>query len=150
MNIYYVIVKITLLVKITSFSYYVIFVFSQYTRGTRVTRAGQYTRGTRVTRAGQYTRGTRVTRAGQYTRGTRVTRAGQYTRVIPRGSLSGIPGGGDLGLRVGMLGGNPRMARGIGAPRGRRVEKTSKCRSRTTHVHFEKHLPGKIQHRKRV
>ena len=27
----------------------------------------------------------------------------------------------DLGLRVGMLRGHPRMARGFGAPRGRRV-----------------------------
>ena len=46
----------------------------------------------------------------------------------------GIPGGGErgtrvtrvfvawiLGLRVGLLGGNPRMARGYGTPRGRRV-----------------------------
>ena len=28
----------------------------------------------------------------------------------------------DLGLRVDMLGGNPRMARGYGTPRGRRVD----------------------------
>ena len=96
---YYVIVKITLLllIKITSFSYYVIFVFSQYTRGTRVTRAGQYTRGTRVTRAGQYTRGTRVTRAGQYTRGLR------YTAWVPFGNAAWdtrIPGGGERGPRV--------------------------------------------------
>ena len=58
------------------------------------------------------------------------TRAGF---VKPRGSLSGTlrgihtfrgVGNVDLGLRVGMLRGNPRMARGFGAPRGRRVEKS--------------------------
>ena len=33
---------------------------------------------------------------------------------------------------MGILQGNPRMARGIGAPRGRRVEIPPKCLSRTT------------------
>ena len=42
---------------------------SQYTRGTRVTRAGQYTRGTRVTPAGQYTRGLIIGRAAWTPRG---------------------------------------------------------------------------------
>ena len=62
---YYVIVKIRLLllIKITSLSYYVIFVFSQYTRGTRVTGSLSGMRdNTRVElglRAGQYTRGLR-------------------------------------------------------------------------------------------
>ena len=58
------------------------------------------------------------------------TRAGF---VQPRGTLSGTlrgihtfrgVGNVDLGLRVGMLGGNPRMARGYGTPRGRRVDKS--------------------------
>ena len=65
--------------------------------------------------------------------------------VIPRGSLSGTlrgihafrgVGNVDLGLRVGMLRGNPRMARGKGAPRGRRVEKSPKCRSSTTYINY--------------
>ena len=33
---------------------------------------------------------------------------------------------------MGMLDGNPRMARGIGAPRGRRVDLMPKCIARTT------------------
>ena len=55
------------------------------------------------------------------------THSGGWGPRVPRGG-----GGGDLGLRVGMLGGNPRMARGIGAPRGRRVGSGPKCPSRTT------------------
>ena len=63
------------------------------------------------------------------------------TRAVkPRGSLSGtlrgIPGGGERGPRVPRgrrvdkgpvhLDSNPRMARGFGAPRGRRVDLRAK------------------------
>ena len=57
---------------------------------------------------------------------TRVELDVRLNRVGPfRERCVGFRGVGnvDLGLRVDMLGGNPRMARGYGTPRGRRVDK---------------------------
>ena len=56
-------------------------------------KTGQYTRGTRVTRAGQFTRRLIIGCAGWTPRGTRVTRAGQYTRGLIIGCAAWTPRG---------------------------------------------------------
>ena len=115
--------KITslLLIKITPFSYYVIFVL-----------LGEHTRGTRVTRAGQYTRGSNY-------RAPRDHRVGMACGVGAWGWRGGLARGHHGGLARGY--GAPRgrrvgLARVFGAPRGRRVEMVPVYRAITTNIHI--------------